>query len=54
MIFQRAASYCRSDRMSRIAAEAWAEAGYTNLYNLDGGFAAWKAAGYPLLQLDRE
>lgn len=46
--------YCRSDRMSRIAAEAWAEAGYTDLYNLDGGFVAWEAAGYPLLQLDRE
>ena len=46
--------YCRSDRMSRIAVEEWAEAGYTNLYNLDGGFEAWEAAGYPLLQLDRE
>jgi len=42
--------YCRSDRMSRIAADAWAAAGYTNLYNLAGGFAAWEAAGYPLLQ----
>lgn len=46
--------YCRSDRMSRIAAEEWAKAGYTNLYNLNGGFEAWEAAGYPLLQLDRE
>jgi len=46
--------YCRSDRMSRIAVEEWAQAGYTNLYNLDGGFAAWEAAGYPLLHLDRE
>jgi rhodanese-related sulfurtransferase len=42
--------YCRSDRMSRIAADAWAEAGYTNLYNLAGGFEAWEQAGYPLLQ----
>ena len=46
--------YCRSDRMSRIAAEEWARAGYTNLYNLDGGFEAWEAAGYPLLHLDGE
>ena len=46
--------YCRSDRMSRIAAEEWARAGYTDLYNLDGGFVAWEAAGYPLLDLDRE
>jgi len=42
--------YCRSDRMSRIAAEAWADAGYDNLYNLDGGFVAWEQAGYELLQ----
>ena len=46
--------YCRSDRMSRIAVEEWAKAGYTNLYNLDGGFEAWEAAGYPLLHLDGE
>jgi rhodanese-related sulfurtransferase len=46
--------YCRSDRMSRIAADEWAAAGYTNLYNLEGGFVAWEAAGYPLLQLERE
>jgi rhodanese-related sulfurtransferase len=42
--------YCRSDRMSRIAADVWAEAGYTNLYNLNGGFVAWEQAGYELLQ----
>ncbi len=46
--------YCRSDRMSRIAVEEWAKAGYTNLYNLSGGFEAWEAAGYPLLHLGRE
>jgi len=45
--------YCRSDRMSRIAAEEWAAAGYTNLFNLEGGFVAWEEAGYPLLHLDR-
>lgn len=42
--------YCRSDRMSRIAADVWAQAGYTNLYNLEGGFVAWEEAGYELLQ----
>jgi phage shock protein E len=43
--------YCRSDRMSTIAADVWAEAGYTNLYNLTGGFVAWEEAGYELLLL---
>ncbi len=42
--------YCRSDRMSRISVNEWVKAGYTNLYNLDGGFDAWEAAGYKLLQ----
>lgn len=42
--------YCQSDRMSTIAAKAWAQAGYTNLYNLTGGFRAWEEAGYKLLQ----
>ena len=46
--------HCRSDRMSGIAVEGSAKAGYTDLYNLEGGFEAWEAAGYPLLQLDRE
>lgn len=40
--------YCRSDRMSRIAAERLVELGYTNLWNLDGGFNAWENAGLPL------
>ncbi len=42
--------YCQSDRMSTIAAKVWAQAGYTNLYNLTGGFRAWEDAGYELLQ----
>lgn len=40
--------YCNSDRMSNIAARELADLGYTNLYNLDGGFTAWKAAGQPM------
>ncbi|GAB4253179.1 MAG: hypothetical protein Kow00129_14130 [Thermoleophilia bacterium] len=42
--------YCRSDNMSRQAAEVWAEAGYTNLYNLEGGFVAWQEAGYEMVR----
>ena len=40
--------YCRSDRMSRIAAEELVGLGYTNIWNLDGGFNAWSQAGLPL------
>lgn len=40
--------YCRSDRMSRIAAEKLVALGYTNLWNLDGGMVAWEQAGLPL------
>jgi phage shock protein E len=41
--------YCRSGRMSTIAAEVWADAGYTNMYELAGGFDAWVAASYPMV-----
>lgn len=40
--------YCRSDRMSRIAAEELVGLGYTNIWNLDGGFNAWVDAGLTL------
>lgn len=42
--------YCRTGRMSGEAVVTLAEAGYTNLYQLEGGFEAWEAAGYELLQ----
>lgn len=40
--------YCRSDRMSRIAAEELVSLGYTNIWNLDGGMVAWEQAGLTL------
>ena len=40
--------YCRSGRMSSIAAEELIKAGYTNVWNLDGGMAAWEQQGLPL------
>ena len=40
--------YCRSGNMSSIAAEDLVSRGYTNIWNLAGGFNAWKAAGLPM------
>ena len=40
--------YCRSGRMSQIAAEALVEHGYTNIWDLAGGMLDWEQAGYPL------
>ena len=37
--------YCRSGRMSAIAAEALVGLGYTNIWNLSGGMSAWESAG---------
>lgn len=41
--------YCRSGNNSAAAATALVGAGYTNIWNLDGGMNAWVDAGYPLL-----
>lgn len=40
--------YCRSGSMSAIAARELVAAGYTDVWNLDGGMNAWQAQGYPL------
>jgi rhodanese-related sulfurtransferase len=42
--------YCRSGRMSTIAAEALVKLGYTNIWNLSGGMTEWESAGYDLEQ----
>ena len=40
--------YCRSGRMSAIAADTLARLGYTNVWDLEGGMAAWEEAGLPI------
>jgi rhodanese-related sulfurtransferase len=40
--------YCRSGRMSAIAAKDVAALGYTNIWDVKGGMVAWEAAGLPL------
>lgn len=40
--------YCRSGRMSAIAARALVGSGYTNVRNVVGGMIAWERAAYPL------
>jgi len=40
--------YCRSGRMSAIAAEQLVALGYTNIWNVAGGMDAWEQAGLDL------
>jgi len=42
--------YCRSGRMSAIAAETLVGLGYTNIWNLSGGMAAWEQAGLKIIR----
>jgi len=41
--------YCRTNRMSEIAARILVKLGYKNIWNLDGGMNAWKQAGFKLI-----
>jgi rhodanese-related sulfurtransferase len=41
--------YCRSGRMSAIAAREMVTRGYTNVWDLSGGMIAWAGAGYAIV-----
>jgi rhodanese-related sulfurtransferase len=45
--------YCRTGRMSTIAARELVARGYTNVWHLAGGMVAWARAGYPIVRADR-
>ena len=40
--------YCRSGRMSEIAAEELVNLGYTNVWNVADGMLGWEQAGFSL------
>ena len=40
--------YCRSGRMSEIAAEALVKLGYADIWNLDGGMVQWEQEGFEI------
>jgi rhodanese-related sulfurtransferase len=42
--------YCRSGSMSTTAAKEMVNLGFSNIYNLDGGFRAWSEAGYEFIE----
>ncbi|MBC7859685.1 MAG: rhodanese-like domain-containing protein [Burkholderiaceae bacterium] len=41
---------CRSGRRSARAAEILRQAGFSKVYNIEGGMNAWSAAGLPVLK----
>jgi rhodanese-related sulfurtransferase len=43
------AVYCRSGNRSSEAVKVMSDAGFTNLYNLNGGVIDWANAGLPLV-----
>lgn len=43
---------CKSGQRSALAAEFAATVGLTELFNVEGGHDAWRAAGYPMEQGD--
>jgi len=47
---QRVILYCGIGQRSLLAGQSLRALGYTQVYSLTGGIAAWLAAGYPIVQ----
>jgi rhodanese-related sulfurtransferase len=47
---RRTIVYCRSGARSALAALTLKSIGYQDVANLDGGFAAWRDAGLPVVE----
>jgi rhodanese-related sulfurtransferase len=41
--------YCRTGRRSNTASTMLVNAGYSQVYNMEGGITAWTDAGYPVV-----
>jgi rhodanese-related sulfurtransferase len=50
---RRVILHCASGARSALAAATLRELGYERVAHLEGGFAAWKAAGRPLERVER-
>lgn len=41
--------YCRTERRSETASTMLVNAGYSEVYNMEGGITSWVGAGYPVV-----
>ncbi len=42
--------YCGGGYRSALSAESLMKMGYRNVFSMDGGFRAWREAGYPVVK----
>lgn len=44
--------YCGGGYRSALAADSLQKMGYTNVWSMEGGIKAWRAAGFPLIEVE--